>query len=236
MVSTPLAWSEFDRYSPIPAAERVIRTVRDCGLEYASHDIPFPLGAGMVQSARCRLHEAGWDGSTRLAVFNPAGLFATRNWPLEHYVELYRLWSEREPVTVLVLGTERVLERGEAIARRSGGRVINLAGQTTPGEAIALLRCSDIIVTEDSGLMHMAWAAGLPVVAMLGSTRSDWSAPGGERAVVFDSSDLECGCCMEPECRLGDVRCLVRRTPAEVLDAALGLLARLQMHTRKAAI
>jgi ADP-heptose:LPS heptosyltransferase len=78
--------------------------------------------------------------------------------------------------------------------------------------------------------MHMAWAAGVPVVALLGSTRSDWSAPQGDRAACLDSADLGCGCCVEPACRFGDVHCLRRRAPNGVLDSALALLARI--HTQ----
>jgi len=228
------AWSEFDRFSPLPAAERVRQTVTACGIPGAALDIPVRTPEVAARGARMRLLEAGWDGSTRLAVFNPAGLWSSRNWPLENYVELYRLWSEREPLCVLILGTDRIGARGAAIARGCGGNVINLASRTTAGEAFALLRHADVIVTEDSGLMHMAWAAGVPVVALFGSTNSTWSSPPGERSVCLNSDDLPCGSCMQPTCRFGDVRCLARRTPAEVLGAALGLLERVHAHTQNA--
>jgi len=225
-VSGPTAWSEFDRFSPHSAAERTLSTLASCGVPHPAHDIPFPQSPGAIAAAAGRLAEAGWDGSTRLAVFNPAGLWATRNWPMENYVELLRLWRSREPVQVLILGTERVRERGEEIARRSGGGVINLAGETSGGEAFALLRHAHVIVTEDSGLMHMAWGAGVPVVALFGSTNSTWASPPAAHAVSLDSRDMPCGCCMEPSCVLGDVRCLARRTPGEVLRAATALLMR----------
>jgi len=225
-VSGPSAWSEFDRFSPLSASRRVIDTVAACGLRDPAHDIPVPQSAAALLAARNRLLDAGWDGSRRLVAFNPAGLWPTRNWPLENYVELYRLWQAREPLTVVIIGTERVRSRGEEIARRGGRGVINLAAQTGAGEAFALLRHTDVIITEDSGLMHMAWSAGVPVVALFGSTNSVWSSPAGDRAVCLDSSDLDCGQCMAPACRFGDVRCLTRRTPAEVLAAAADLLAR----------
>jgi len=231
-VSGAKAWSEFDRFSPLPAGERARRTVDECGIGGAFLEVPIPIGDDAVCAARKRLIQAGWDGSTRLAVFNPAGLWPSRNWPLENYVELYRLWSNREPLCVLVLGTDRVEERGAGIAGMCGGNVINLSGKTTAGEALALLRHADVIVTEDSGLMHMAWGAGVPVVALFGSTNSTWSLPPGDRTVCLDSGDLPCGPCMEPSCRFGDVRCLARRTPAEVLVAALGLIERVHAHTQ----
>ncbi|HTR99658.1 MAG TPA: glycosyltransferase family 9 protein [Bacteroidota bacterium] len=225
-VSGASAWSEFDRFSPFPAAERTLQTLSACGIRGAALEIPVPIRADALRAARARLRAAGWDGSTRLVVLNPAGLWPTRNWPLESYVELCRLWSAREPITVLILGTDRVRGRGEEIARSVRSTVINLAGMTDAGQAFALLRHADVIVTEDSGLMHMAWGSGIPLVALFGSTDAVWSSPTGDRAVVLDSRDLACGCCMEPACRFGDVRCLARRTPAEVLAAATALIER----------
>ncbi len=140
----------------------------------------------------------------------------------------------RELVRLLVLGTDRVREKGTSIGRESGMNVINLAGRTTAGEVFAILRDAAVIVTEDSGLMHMAWAAGVPIVALFGSSRSDWSAPQGERAVCMDSSDLTCGCCMEPACRFGDVYCLTRHSPQAVLEAALRLLERIHAQSHPA--
>jgi len=226
------AWSEFDRYSPTPAPVRILSTVSRAGVADPLHEIPVPISSGRIESGRRLLADCGWDGSTKLIVLNPAGLWRTRNWPLSSYVELYRLWSMREQIRALVLGTDRVAEKGAFIARESGAGVINLAGKTTPGEAFAILRHAALIVSEDSGLMHMAWAAGLPIVALFGSSRSDWSAPQGERAVCMDSSDLECGCCMEPACRFGDVHCLTRHSPGAVLEAALGLLERVRTQSQ----
>jgi heptosyltransferase II len=226
LISGVRAWSEFDRFSPLPASVRIISTLSASGIEHPMHEIPLPFSDDFAKRGRKILHESGWDGSTRLVVFNPAGLWETRNWPISNYVELYRLWSMREPVRILALGTDRVKKKMESISRETDGGVINLAGRTTPGEAFAILPHASVIVTEDSGLMHMAWAAGVPVVALFGSSRTVWSAPQGERAVCLDSSDLQCGCCMESRCRFGDVHCLTRRLPAEVLDSALLLLDR----------
>ncbi|HTY57325.1 MAG TPA: glycosyltransferase family 9 protein [Bacteroidota bacterium] len=225
-------WSEFDRFSQIPATERVLSTIALAGVEHPAHDIPVPVRDSVTMAGRRLLEREGWDGSTKLVVFNPAGLWTTRNWPISSYVELYRLWAQHEPVRVLVLGTERVREKSAQIARESGMNLIDLAGKTSAGEAFAILRLAAVIVTEDSGLMHMAWAAGVPIVALFGSSRTGWAAPQGERAVCLDSSDLDCGCCMEPACRFGDVHCLTRRAPPDVLGAALRLLD--QVHTQRA--
>jgi ADP-heptose:LPS heptosyltransferase len=88
-------------------------------------------------------------------------------------------------------------------------------------------------VTEDSGLMHMAWVSGTPTLALFGSSRADWSRPLGNSRCL-NSGDLECGACMEAECRFGDVRCLARYTPERIVGEAEDLLGRVT--TRASAI
>jgi ADP-heptose:LPS heptosyltransferase len=83
-----------------------------------------------------------------------------------------------------------------------------------------------IMISEDSGLLHMAWCSGVPVVALFGSSRHVWSAPVGAHAESLHSGDLPCGQCMTPVCSFGDVHCLTRFTPEQVYREANSLLMR----------
>jgi len=158
-------------------------------------------------------------------VLNPAGAFATRNWEMHKYVLFARQWLQRWPHTrFLVLGTSFIAEKAAFLEGELGEHLINLVGKTTPSEVFALLQRVTLVLSEDSGLMHMAWVSGTPVVALFGSTRSDWSRPLGPRSVFLDSSDLSCGACMQATCRRGDVFCLSRRSPEEVFARAVSLL------------
>ena len=105
-----------------------------------------------------------------------------------------------------------------------GERLIDLVGQTSASEAFAVLRHATLVLSEDSGLMHMAWVSGVPTIALFGSTRSDWSRPLGDHSMFFDSSDLPCGNCMDAICRMGDIRCLTRITPEMVAGKAFYLV------------
>jgi ADP-heptose:LPS heptosyltransferase len=73
--------------------------------------------------------------------------------------------------------------------------------------------------------MHMAWATGVPTLALFGSSRHVWSAPLGEHACCLHSGDLACGACMEPTCRYGDIHCLTRYSAEYVVDRAEALIA-----------
>jgi ADP-heptose:LPS heptosyltransferase len=216
--------SAFDRESPIPAGERTRRALDETGLGPVALDTRFPV-RGDAEAERL-LCGAGLRPGERVVVLNPAGAFPSRNWPLERYALFARTLQEMDARSIkfLLLGVPALNRQAESLSRAIGDSVLNFVGCTTPEEAFALVRRADLVLSEDSGLMHMAWVSGVPTVALFGSSRSDWSRPLGERSLCLDSSDLECRFCMEAECRYGDVRCLTRRTPEDVALLAMGLM------------
>lgn len=174
-----------------------------------------------------QLAEGGWDGSS-FVVLNPAGDFPSMNWPIDSYVEFANLWYDRDPeeMKFVILGLDRIADKARQIKDRLGDRLIDLTGQTSMLEAFGIVQRAKLVLSEDSALMNMAWAAGVPVAALFGSTRADLiTPPPGSRFVFLHSGDMECGFCMTAKCELGDVRCLSRHTPDQVLREAFGLLS-----------
>jgi ADP-heptose:LPS heptosyltransferase len=219
----PKAWSEFDRFSPRSAGERNRLTIEAAG--FGNIQLATRLRLRQWLPAAAVLKNMGLADTDRLVVLNPAGAFATRNWEMHKYVLFARLWLKRWPDTkFLVLGTSFIAEKAAFLERELGEHLVNLVGQTTPSEVFSLLQHVTLVLSEDSGLMHMAWVSGTPVVALFGSTRSDWSRPLGPRSLVLDSSDLPCGNCMQAICGRGDVFCLSRRSPEAVFAKAVSLL------------
>jgi len=218
----PAAWVVFDKSSPIPAGERNRLTIEAAGLGKSYADTSFSLKDPAKGAAL--LKNNGWNEKDRIVVLNPAGFFATRNWDIKNYATFARLWLDRYPDTVfVVMGTTQIAEKAAFFKRTLGPRLIDLTGKTTPSEAFALMQQVSLVLSEDSGLMHMAWVSGIPTLALFGSTRSDWSRPLGPSSLCLDSSDLPCGNCMAATCQYGDTHCLTRYTPGMVLDHALSL-------------
>ncbi|MGA9115863.1 MAG: glycosyltransferase family 9 protein, partial [Bacteroidota bacterium] len=217
-LAVPRAFGEFDRFSPKSARERVAEAFASSGLAVPSPPHDLPLKPRVRERARELLGEAGWDGAAPLVVLNPAGIWPSRHWPVEHYAALAEMLAEESDARVLLLGTGRMKPRSDALVRLLGRPPVDLIGRTTPGEALGVLVHATLAVSEDSGLMHMAWVSGVPTVALFGSSPHIWSAPSGEHTVCLHSGDLPCGSCMEPVCRYGDVHCLTRRTPGEVFS------------------
>ncbi len=222
-VLRPKAWARFDKSSPIPAGERTRLTIEAAGLGKCDLDTDFRLKD--ENRGLAILKNTNWNGHNELVVINPAGLNATRNWPVESYIAFTRLWLEQRPDTqFLILGTSFISEKTKILKEALGDRLVDLVGQTSPLEAFAILQHATLVLSEDSGLMHMAWVSGIPTLALFGSSRSYWSKPLGQHSFVLDSSDLPCGNCLESVCRWGDNRCMTRYKPEQVLQHAFSLL------------
>ncbi len=220
----PKAWSEFDRFSAIAAGESTRLTIEAIGLgKYYADENGFKFK--VTDDDTFILKENGWDGLSELVVLNPAGAFITRNWPVENYTAFAELWLKQFPQTqFLVIGVNTINEKASLLKTKLGNRLINLVNKTTPVQAFAIIQKARLVVSEDSGLMHMAWVSGIPTLAMFGSTKSSRSRPLGDHSLLLHSSDLPCGNCMLEACAFGDVHCLTRYTPDLVFEKALTLI------------
>lgn len=144
-------------------------------------------------------------------------------WPASHYAELARSLHAAHGLPVLLLGSGKEVALCEEIAAAAPGACRVLAGQTSLLDAMALIAASRGVVSNDSGLMHVAAAFGIPQVAVFGSTSPEHTPPLNERARVIwlkDELQLDCAPCFERTCRFGHTRCLTG-VGAERVEAAL---------------
>lgn len=229
----PAAWSEFDRFAAVPAGECTRLAIEAIGLGECSANSSFIIKTGDADIVKL-LMANGWDGKSKLVLLNPAGAFKTRNWPIEYYIEFTKLWTQRFPRTqFVVMGTSFISTKADYLKKEVGETLINLTEKTTPVQAFALLQKMQLVISEDSGLMHMAWVSGIPTLALFGSTRSDRATPLGKHTMLLNSSDLPCGNCMLEECKFGDNHCMTRYSPEFVVEKAMSLLDFLEMEASK---
>ena len=163
-------------------------------------------------------------------VFAPGAEYGpAKCWPAAHYAELARSLHAGHGLPVLLLGSGKEAALCQQIADAAPGACRVLAGQTSLMDAMALIGAARGLVSNDSGLMHVAAAFGIAQVAVFGSTSPEHTPPLNPRARVLwlkDELELDCMPCFERTCRYGHLRCLVEVAPARVeraLHAALAM-------------
>ncbi len=172
------------------------------------------------------------NGAARKVGVAPGGYWAfapgaeygpAKCWPAGHYAELARRLHERDGLPVLLLGSPKEAALAREIADAAPGACRVMAGETSLMDAMALIAGARGLVSNDSGLMHVAAAFGLPQVAVFGSTSPEHTPPLNRKARVLwlkDELKLDCMPCFQRECRFGHYRCLSEVAPARV-EAAL---------------
>ena len=165
-------------------------------------------------------------------VFAPGAEYGpAKCWPAGHYAELARELNARHGQPVLLLGSVKEAALCERIKAAAPGACRVLAGKTTLIEAMALIAAARGMVSNDSGLMHVAAAFGVPQAAVFGSTSPEHTPPLNPRARVVwlkEELQLDCSPCFDRVCRFGHTRCLTGVSAERVrqaLDAALALPA-----------
>lgn len=181
-----------------------------------------PLQA-RLQSTRAQqiaaLSAHGLSSDAQPVIFCPGAEYGpAKRWPAEYYAELAQRYGTPD-APVLLLGSPKDAPVGDEIVAQSRGTARNLAGQTSLEQAIDLLAAARLVVSNDSGLMHVAAALGRPQVALYGSSSPDYTPPMNERAKIV-SLGVECSPCFERVCPLGHFKCMRDMKPEAVAAAA----------------
>lgn len=165
------------------------------------------------------------DGS-RWIILNPGARWLNKRWPAAHFAALARLLSASLPDhRFAILGGKGDVELGREIASAQPKRCLDLTGQTSLAEMIEWTRLAELMVTNDTGPMHVAAALGKPVVAPFGPTEPRRTGPYGQVEQCLGLS-LPCVPCMSPRCHWKEpIACLRGITPAAVESEVLRRLA-----------
>ncbi len=193
--------------------------LRQLGLAPGPDDLYLPLSETAQQWARAAL-----AGQPRPIIgINPGAAYGpAKRWPAERYAAVARELWKRFGGTPVVFGT-KADQQAAAVIGEAVPATLDLTGRTTLAQAAAAIARCDCFLTNDSGLMHVAAAAGIPLVAVFGSTDPVATGPASPRAKIVRHA-LACAPCLQPTCKTG-FACMLDIEPAEVAAAATELLA-----------
>lgn len=174
-----------------------------------------------LEAANNKLHAAGIE-KNRLFVLCPGAEYGpSKRWPAAHFAALAESILAGHPrASVMLLGSASDQLIGEAIvsAITPKSRVFNWCGSTSLDEAIAIISMSSNVISNDSGLMHIAAALQVPQVAIFGSSDPNHTPPNSAKATII-SLHLPCSPCHQRECPLGHLNCLNQISAEQVFAA-----------------
>ena len=189
-------------------------------------DIPPPaLAVDPVQAEACRSRFGLDRDKPVLALCAGAEFGPAKCWPTAYYADIARRYLDRG-WQVALYGSANDKTVTAQIWKDSGGnaRCFDLAGATALAEAVDLLSLSAAVVSNDSGLMHIASALGCPLLVIYGATSASFTPPLSSQAQVM-MPDIDCAPCFERECPLGHHRCMRDTLPEQVAAKLDTLLA-----------
>jgi len=160
------------------------------------------------------------DGARWIAI-QPGARWLTKRWPVEYFTELIRRLAKKFPdARFAILGSTEDRPPGETISHAVPERCLDLCGQTSLPEMVEWLRLCDLMVTNDTGPMHVAVALGKPLVALFGPTEPRRTGPYRQLNSVL-RIDLPCSPCLKSHCHYEKPNeCLNALSPATVFEFA----------------
>jgi heptosyltransferase-2 len=187
--------------------------------ETAKSDIARPLPSPTLQVNEAQraaaLDRHGLTLDKPVAVFCPGAEYGpAKRWPAHYYAELAQ-YLRAHGYTVWLIGSPKDREVADKIIALGNEPCRNLCGETDLAEAIALISCAELVVSNDSGLMHIAAALDRPMIAIFGSSSPQFTPPLSGQAQVL-KLDIPCSPCFKRECPQGHFNCMLKLTPKDV--------------------
>jgi len=222
-----LTWFKWIPFHPLHTVDLYLRSVEPLGIRLSPLRPPkLYLKEEERKEARDFLHREGLPRGALVGI-NPGARWEEKCWPAERFAQVGKRLTEARGAEVILFGDylDRPLVR--RIAQIMGTKPIEAAGRTDLRLLIGLLEQCDLLITNDSGPMHIATGVGTPVVAIFGPTHPKLGfTPLGEEDIVLSTNQTCSPCSLHGErrCRRSRRLCMEGITVEEVLRAALRIL------------
>ena len=180
-------------------------------------DYPIPELAIVKNNARNVTDKFDLDLSKKIIILCPGAEYgAAKRWPADYFVEVAEK-SISKGWQVWLFGSKNEQPTTTEINQKTNNACTDFSGSTTLAEAVDLMSFAEVVITNDSGLMHVAAALNKKIVVIYGSTDPNFTPPLNHKASIV-SLQLECSPCFKRVCPYGHYHCLVEISPARVLQ------------------
>lgn len=205
-----------------------LQLARAAGANVSSEDrVPYlPADPQAVYEIEQLLQQQGWQPAQKLIACHVCSNNGqSKRWPIPYWATLIDRLIREDRATVVLTGAPGDMPLVEEVLQRTHERPVNLAGKTSLVQLAALLWRADVLVTGDSGPMHIGAAVGTPLVAIHGPTDPALSGPVGPLATVLRDT-IWCSPCYQAkgpaECRFFTTQCMKNIMPGRVYEAVKG--------------
>jgi len=198
-------------------SNRYLLIARTCGAETSNIEHPAPDDRHPNSHQPSISHQPPKIGLSPGAEYGPA-----KRWLPERFAEVAATVAAQWPVQWILLGTRNDSAIGDQITVSLGDSCVNRIGCTTIEQLIEELRQCRLLLTNDTGTMHLAALLKVPIVAIFGSTEPKLTGPLGPKHIVL-RHHVECSPCFLRKCPI-DFRCMRAVTAQEVAEAVLSML------------
>lgn len=187
-------------------------------------DFPLYITTDDAEWAREFLKKNDLSEITPLIAINPSARWLKKRWPVQLFAELINRLIQELKAGIILLGSREDIPVAEEISSLVHGRLTIAAGTTSLKTLTALLDRVDVLITNDSGPMHIAAALGKPVTALFGPTDPVLTGPYGKNHTVI-KKDMECSPCFRKPCKHKRPLCMESITVDEVMEKVKTKLA-----------
>lgn len=182
--------------------------------------------------AWCLVEAQCGDGDGPLVAVCPGARWNTKRWPIDYFDRLLKLISERdERFRFVIVGGKEDRAMGEALTKNDSSRRIDMTGRTSLPEMVEWIRRSGLVITNDTGPMHVGAALGKPILGLFGPTDPRQTGPYGQIENALQLDSLACIPCKKSTCRLDrPMECLRALTPTLVFQRFVELWESVRPH------
>jgi len=172
-----------------------------------------------IQSLENKLNKLGVGSKDKLVVLNTGGNWDLKRWSKESFAQLAKRLNQDFGITIVFSGANQDRDYCQSIADAVKIKAVNLAGETSVGESLALYKRAEIVISGDSGPLHLAHSVGADVIGIFGPTRPEITGPRGTGRFKTLFNDVKCNKAPCYHLACNNNRCMQSVTVDDVLQA-----------------